>query len=42
MWTNFRWRTQPGGPSDAAKLKKFQPVKRLRKKLRQLFRGNGL
>ena len=35
MWTNFRWRTQPGGPSDEAKLKKFQPVKRLRKKIRE-------
>lgn len=37
MWTNFRWRTQPDGPSDAAKLKKFQPVKRLRKKLRRML-----
>jgi Kdo2-lipid IVA lauroyltransferase/acyltransferase len=37
MWTNFRWRTQPGGPSDAAKLKKFQPVKRLKKKLRRML-----
>jgi len=37
MWTNFRWRTQPDGPSDAAKLKKFQPVKRLKKKLRRQF-----
>ena len=37
MWSNFRWRTQPGGPSDEAKLKKFQPVKRLRKKLRRLL-----
>ena len=37
MWTNFRWRTQPDGPSDAAKLKKFKPVKRLRKKLRRIF-----
>ncbi len=37
MWTNFRWRTQPDGPSDAAKLKKFQPVKRLKKKLRRML-----
>jgi KDO2-lipid IV(A) lauroyltransferase len=37
MWTNFRWRTQPGGPSDDAKLKKFQPVKRLRKKVRRMM-----
>ena len=37
MWTNFRWRTQSGGPDDEAKLKKFQPLKRLRKKLRRLF-----
>jgi KDO2-lipid IV(A) lauroyltransferase len=34
MWTNFRWRTQPDGPSDAAKLKKLRPVKLLRKKIR--------
>ena len=33
MWTNFRWRTQPEGPSDAAKLKKLHPVKQLRKKI---------
>jgi Kdo2-lipid IVA lauroyltransferase/acyltransferase len=33
MWTNFRWRTQPEGPSDAAKLKKFHPVKPLIKKI---------
>lgn len=39
MWTNFRWRTQPDGPSDAAKLKKFQPLKRLRKKLRRRWRA---
>jgi KDO2-lipid IV(A) lauroyltransferase len=39
MWTNFRWRTQPEGPSDEAKLKKFQPLKRLRKKLRHLGRS---
>jgi Kdo2-lipid IVA lauroyltransferase/acyltransferase len=38
MWTNFRWRTQSGGPSDEAKLKKFQPVKRLKKKLRHIFK----
>lgn len=37
MWTNFRWRTQPGGPSDEAKLKKFQPIKKLKKKLRHIF-----
>ena len=37
MWTNFRWRTQPEGPSDAAKLKKFQPIKKLKKKLRRLL-----
>ena len=37
MWTNFRWRTQPEGPSDAAKLKKFQPIKKLKKKLRKLL-----
>ena len=37
MWTNFRWRTQSGGPSDEAKLKKSQPVKQLRKKLRRLL-----
>lgn len=35
MWTNFRWRTQPDGPSDEAKLKKSQPVKKLKKKLRR-------
>ena len=39
MWTNFRWRTQPGGPSDEAKLKKFQPVKRLKKKIRKLLQA---
>ena len=39
MWTNFRWRTQPGGPSDAAKLKKFQPIKKLKKNLRRLLGG---
>jgi lauroyl/myristoyl acyltransferase len=35
MWTNFRWRTQPDGPSDAAKLKKLHPVKRLQKKIKK-------
>lgn len=39
MWTNFRWRTQLDGPSDEAKLKKFQPVKRLKKKLRRRLSG---
>ena len=39
MWTNFRWRTQPDGRSDEAKLKKLQPVKRLRKKIRRLISG---
>jgi KDO2-lipid IV(A) lauroyltransferase len=37
MWTNFRWRTQPGGPSDEAKLKKSQPIKKLKKNLRRLL-----
>ncbi len=35
MWTNFRWRTQPGGPSDEAKLKKSQPVKEAEEKAAQ-------
>jgi KDO2-lipid IV(A) lauroyltransferase len=37
MWTNFRWRTQSDGPSDEAKLKKSQPIKKLKKKLRRLL-----
>jgi Kdo2-lipid IVA lauroyltransferase/acyltransferase len=39
MWTNFRWRTQPDGPSDVAKLKKSQPIKKLKKKLLKLLSG---
>ncbi|MBN2106067.1 MAG: hypothetical protein JW832_01470 [Deltaproteobacteria bacterium] len=38
MWTNFRWRTQSDGPSNEAKLKKIQHVKRLKKKLRHVFK----
>jgi Kdo2-lipid IVA lauroyltransferase/acyltransferase len=36
MWTNFRWRTQPWGQSDEAKLKKkkvLKPLKSIFKKL---------
>ena len=33
VWTNFRWRTQPDGPCDEAKLKKFHPVKRVKEKI---------
>lgn len=39
MWTNFRWRTQPDGPSDAAKLKKLHPVQLLQKKSGKLWEG---
>ena len=34
MWTNFRWRTQPWGRSDEAKLKKKRPMKKLIRRLR--------
>ncbi|MCX8043937.1 MAG: lysophospholipid acyltransferase family protein [Desulfobacterota bacterium] len=34
MWTNFRWRTQPWGPNDAAKIKKKRPIKKLIRRLR--------
>jgi KDO2-lipid IV(A) lauroyltransferase len=29
IWTNWRWRTQPGGKSDAAKIRKKRPLKSL-------------
>jgi KDO2-lipid IV(A) lauroyltransferase len=35
MWTNFRWRTQPWGQSDAAKLKKRSLLKKIKKRLHQ-------
>lgn len=36
MWTNFRWRTQPWGRSDEAKLKKKRPMKKLIRRLRSI------
>lgn len=35
MWTNFRWRTQPWGQSDEAKLKKKKLLKKIKKRLQQ-------
>jgi len=35
MWTNFRWRTQPWGQSDEAKLKKKKLFKKIKKSLQQ-------
>ena len=37
LWTNFRWRTQPEGQSDDAKIKKKTSFKNLEKKIRKSF-----
>ena len=37
LWTNFRWRTQPEGQSDSAKLKKKISLKTLKKKVKKYF-----
>jgi len=35
LWTNFRWRTQPEGQSDEAKIKKKNILKNLKKKIKK-------
>jgi KDO2-lipid IV(A) lauroyltransferase len=37
LWTNFRWRTQPEGQSDGAKIKKKISFKNLKKKIKKAF-----
>lgn len=37
LWTNFRWRTQPEGQSDGAKIKKKISFKNLKKKIKKSF-----
>jgi KDO2-lipid IV(A) lauroyltransferase len=37
LWTNFRWRTQPEGQSDGAKIKKKINFKNLKKKIKKAF-----
>ncbi len=37
LWTNFRWRTQPEGQSDEAKIKKKNILKNLKKKIKKAF-----
>ena len=37
LWTNFRWRTQPEGQSDSAKIKKKISFKNLKKKINKSF-----
>ncbi len=34
LWTNFRWRTQPEGQSDEAKIRKKNLLKKLKKKMK--------
>ncbi len=37
LWTNFRWRTQPEGQSDGAKIKNKISFKNLKKKIKKAF-----
>ena len=38
LWTNFRWRTQPEGQSDKAKIRKKGLLKKIKRKIKCLFK----
>ena len=38
LWTNFRWRTQPEGQSDEAKIRKKNSLKKIKRKIKSTFK----